>query len=237
MARGALPHAPIQETAVFKSKRRPIAIPQSEHLKLVGALAFLWGNAEFDFPQIKRLSLVAGVGLHDRGYGFLDKAAVLEMPEAQWLEITRCGFDMTSSDPAADLITRYHLARLTRGNPSAAAQELRQVFERKIEQQLHEQGFAAALFERIDRITDLCDKISFSFCLEESAQGQVSIFARNTDESQIPVRYSFDQTGISVDPWPFSVESITGYIVGYRLPEYPTRLDPVILPYSLSRKK
>ncbi len=35
---------------MFKSKRRQIVTPQSEHLKLVGTLAMLWGNDQFDAP-------------------------------------------------------------------------------------------------------------------------------------------------------------------------------------------
>jgi hypothetical protein len=218
---------------MFKSKSRSIAIPQSEHLKLVGALAHLWSNAEFELPPIDRLSLVAGVGLHDRGYGYLDAAAVMEMPEEEWLAITRRGFDMTGSDPIADLITRHHLKRLAGNNPSAAAQELYWSFAREMELQLQGQEFPAGLFERIDRITDLCDSISFGFCFEEPTQGDVSIFPRNTDQTETIIHYSIEQALIKVDPWPFSIESITGYIVGYRLPDYPSRLDPVILPYLI----
>ncbi len=222
---------------MFKSKRRPIAIPQSEHLKLVGALAFLWGNADFDLPQVERFSLVAGVALHDRGYGSLDDAAVMEMPEAQWIEITRHGFDMSGSDPVADLITRHHLKRLTANSSSQAVQVLNAGFAREIEAQLRAQGFPAGLFERIDRLTNLCDSISFSFCFEQPAEGQVPVFPRNSADSETPIQYSIEQADIKVAPWPFSVESITGYIVGYRLPDYPSRLDPVILPYSLSRRE
>ena len=46
---------------MFKSTQRPIVIPQSEHLKLAGALAQLWGNAEFELPPLPRLSVVAGI--------------------------------------------------------------------------------------------------------------------------------------------------------------------------------
>jgi hypothetical protein len=225
------------EAVMFKSKSRSIAIPQSEHLKLVGALAHLWGNAEFELPPIERFSLVAGVGLHDRGYGALDNSVVAEMPEEEWLAITRRGFDMTGSDTVADLIARHHLKRLARGNPSAAVQELHWAFAREIEAQLQTQEFPAGLFERIDRITDLCDSISFSFCFEEPAQGQVSIFPRNADQTETLIHYSVEQALIKVDPWPFSVDSIAGYIVGYRLPDYPTRLDPVILPYLVLQGK
>jgi len=65
---------------MFKSKLRPIVIPQSEHAKLAGTLALLWGNTSFDLPETDWLSFIAGVGLHDRGYGYLDTSAIDEMP-------------------------------------------------------------------------------------------------------------------------------------------------------------
>jgi len=219
---------------MFKSKRRRLAVPQSEHLKLVGALAYHWGNGDFDLPEVERAALVAGIGWHDRGYGYLDDAVVLEMPEARWLEITRRGFDMTGSDAVADMIARYHLRRLTANNPSPAARALYADFSRAIEAQLDEHGLSTALFERIDRITDLCDSISFSFCFEEPADGRIAVFPRNGQDLEVEVRYTVSQAGFCVSPGPFGVSPITGYITGYRLPEYPARLDPVILPYFVS---
>ena len=61
---------------MFKSTQRPIVIPQSEHLKLAGALAQLWGNAEFELPPLPRLSVVTGIALHDRAFGYLDDLPV-----------------------------------------------------------------------------------------------------------------------------------------------------------------
>ncbi len=219
---------------MFKSKIRPIVIPQFEHLKLVGALAHAWGNADFALPPIEWISLVTGIALHDRGYGYLDTASVLEMPEDEWIAITRRGFHTTGSDPIADLITRHHLLRLTRDHPSAAVQALHYEFEWEIRDQLQELGLVPGIFERIDRITDLCDRISFSFCFEQPAQGQVAIFPRSASSLEIPVYYSVEQGHIHVAPWPFSVDVMNGYLIGYQLAEYPTKLDPVLLPYIIS---
>ena len=66
----------------------------------------LWGNREFDKPPFERGSFVAGLGLHDRGYGFLDNSAIGEMSDIEWNMITRRGFYMPSSDPIADLLTK-----------------------------------------------------------------------------------------------------------------------------------
>ena len=74
---------------MFKSKRRPIVTPQSEHLKLVGTLAMLWGNDDFDSPPVDRASMIAGMGLHDRGYGYLDNHPIGGMEDSEWFEIAR----------------------------------------------------------------------------------------------------------------------------------------------------
>ncbi len=108
-------------------------MPQSEHSRLAGALAFSWGNAQFDTPPFPRLSFVQGIALHDRGYGYLDRLPIGEASEEAWLDVTRRGFDMPSNDPIADVLTRLHLLRLvsSRSTParSALAQEMKAVIE------------------------------------------------------------------------------------------------------------
>jgi hypothetical protein len=89
---------------MFKSKQRPIVIPQWEHQKLAGTLALLWGNADFERPPIPFESFLAGVGLHDRAYGLLDNLPIGGIPEEEWLVLTHSGFEMTWADPIADLI-------------------------------------------------------------------------------------------------------------------------------------
>jgi hypothetical protein len=63
---------------MFKSKRRSVVTPQSEHLKLVGTLAMLWGNDAFDAPPVERVSMISGMGSHDRGYGFIDNHPICQ---------------------------------------------------------------------------------------------------------------------------------------------------------------
>jgi hypothetical protein len=92
------------------------------------------------------------------------------------------------------------------------------------------------LFERLDRITNLCDKISFSFCFDVPASGEVSIFPRNADDAEATVQYHVEDGVISVSPWPFSVGNYEGYLIAYHLESYPERLDPFILPFRLQRK-
>jgi hypothetical protein len=212
---------------MIKSKLRPVVVPQLEHARLSGTLASLWGNPDFDPPAIDRQSFIAGVSLHDRGYGPLDPFDLFDIPEATWLEITRRGFYAPCSDPVADLITKLHLKRLVGAHAFAA--EMDQV----IQAQFREHGFSAEQFERIDRITDFCDRIALKFCLEQSTTGAVTVFPKNSSAEEIKVCFTLNNGTIAVEPWPFSVEGYSTFLIGYARAGYPETLDPVILPVEL----
>ena len=221
---------------MFKSKRRPIVTPQSEHLKLVGTLALLWGNEDFDFPSIERTSMVAGMGLHDRGYGYLDNHPIGGMEDAEWFPIARRTFYMPCSDVVADTIVKYHFRRLASHDDSAARKALTEEFSKGIDEHLKKHNLSEALYDHIDRITDLCDSLSFRFCFDVPASGGISIFPRNGENRETTVSYHVEEGSITASPWPFSVDFYEGYLVAYRSDGYPEQLDPVILPYTLKRK-
>ncbi|MFN8487353.1 MAG: DUF3891 family protein [Caldilineaceae bacterium] len=220
---------------MFKSKLRPITIPQAEHGKLAGTLALLWGNAQFDRPALDFSSFVLGIGLHDRGYQTLDNFPLLETPDTAWLQITRQGFYMPMSDPSADLIVKLHLKRLTSYDKTPARQALLAEMEHAIQQQVEQHQLNREEFQRIDRITNFCDSLAFDFCFEKPTQKTIKIFPKNGSNEELPLRYTIDAGVITVDPWPFSVESHHGYLVGYQMAAYPTVLDPVIVPYQIER--
>ena len=221
---------------MFKSKRRGIVTPQAEHLRLVGTLAMLWGNAEFDLPPIERNSLIAGMGLHDRGYGVLDNFPIGSMKEYEWNGIARRGFSMPCSDIVADTIVKYHVRRLASHDESAERKAMTAEFSQAIDGQLKQHNLSRPLFDRTDRITNLCDKISFDFCMDVPDSGEVSIFPRNDEDAEIPVQYHVEDGMIHVNPWSFSVDAYEGYLIAYRSDGYPERLDPFILPYRLQRQ-
>ena len=221
---------------MFKSKRRAIVTPQSEHLKLVGTLAMLWGNEDFDSPPIERNSMIAGMGLHDRGYGYLDNSPIGGMTDEEWIPIARRGFFMPCSDIVADTIVKYHFRRLAAHDQSPKRSALAAEFSQSIDEQLKKHGLSKTLFDRMDRITDLCDQLSFSFCFDVPASGEMSIFPRNDEDTEINIQYHVEDGEINVTPWPFSVDEHKGYLVAYHMDRYPEQLDPVILPYQLKRK-
>jgi Protein of unknown function (DUF3891) len=220
---------------MFKSKRRPIVTPQSEHLKLVGTLALLWGNADFDFPPVERLSMVVGMGFHDRGYGFLDNSPIGGMTDEEWAPIARRSFYTQYSDVTADMIAKYHFRRLAGHTNSEQRKALAAEFSREIEKQLAAHQLSKELFDRLDRITDLCDMLSFNFCFELPAEGSISVFPRNDAKDEVSIHYRVEDGNIHASPWPFSVDTYEGYIVGYKLDGYPDQLDPVILPFHLRK--
>jgi len=221
---------------MFKSKRRPIVTPQSEHLKLVGTLAMLWGNHDFDSPPIERESMILGMGTHDRGYGYLDNHSIGGMDSSEWFPVARRTFNMPCSDIVADTIIKYHFRRLASYDASAGRKALTAEFSAALVEHLQAHNLSKTLFERIDRITDLCDRLSFSLCFDVPASGEVSVFPRNSEDTEVTVKYHVEDGLLSTDPWPFSVDFHEGYLVAYRLEGYPETLDPLILPFLLERK-
>lgn len=220
---------------MFRSKSRQIVTPQSEHLKLVGTFAMFWGNEQFDTPPIERNSMIAGIGLHDRGYGYLDNSPIGGMRDEEWEIIARRGFNMYCSDVVADTIVKYHFRRLASGGESPIRKTLHADFTKGIDEQLERHNLSRSLFDRIDRITDLCDTLSFQFCFDVPISGSVNIFPRNGDDTQIPIEYHVENGEINVHPWPFSIDEHRGYLVAYHADGYPEKLDPVILPYHLKK--
>lgn len=220
---------------MFRSKQRQIVIPQWEHQKLAGTLALLWGNANFERPDVPFESFLTGVGMHDRAYGPLDNLPIGGVSEEEWLELTRSGFEMRWADSIADLIAKMHLQRLASYGSAPARQALAAEMAQAIQAQIERHGLNATLFERIDRITDLCDRIAFDFCFEVPAEGEVRIFPRSDRDEEITVGYRIKDGLIQVDAWPFGVDSYQGYLVGYQDKGYPTVLEPVLVAYRLVR--
>jgi hypothetical protein len=221
---------------MFKSKRRQIVIPQSEHLRQVGSLAMLWGNSDFDMPLVERISMVAGMALHDRGYGHLDNSAIGEMSEDEWQGIARRSFSMYNSDIVTDTIIKYHVRRLASYYNTHERKALTVEFSQAIKEQLQAHNLSKVIFERLDRITELIDNISFLFCMDVPNSGAVSIFPRNNSDTEVPVQYDVADGVMRVTPWPFSVDRFESYIFAYHLDGYPAQLDPFILTYRLERK-
>lgn len=219
---------------MFKSKRRQIVTPQSEHLKLVGTLAMLWGNDQFDAPPIERNSMIMGMGLHDRGYGYLDNAPIGGLRDEEW-DDRPPGFNMECSDIHADTIVKYHFRRLASHGTTENRKRLHADFTKGIDEQLEKHNLSRTLSTAWTVITDLLDRLSYEFCFDIPASGDLSIFPHNDEDKEVMVEYRVADGEINVNPWTFSVDEHRGYLVAYHMDGYPERLDPVILPYRLRK--
>jgi len=179
--------------------------------------------------------MIAGMGTHDRGYGYLDNHPIGGMDDAEWFPIARRTFSMPCSDVVADTIVKYHFQRLASHDDSPGRKALTAEFSEALEEHLKKHNLSKELFERIDRITNLCDSLSFSLCFDVPASGKISIFPRNGEDMEVAVEYHVEDGVISASPWPFSVDFYEGYLLAYKLEGYPEQLDPVILTYKMRR--
>jgi hypothetical protein len=144
-----------------------VVFPQAEHARLAGAIALAWGNDRFARPALPFDAFVRGVTLHDRGYGQLDADGIGEVALDRWIGIQRAGFASRGEEPVVDLVVALHIHRLVAGGDAEMTAAL---------PALHR---AAGVDESdaadADRITNLCDRIAFDFCVEEPARGQVAV--------------------------------------------------------------
>jgi hypothetical protein len=206
--------------------------PQLEHARLAAAIALAWDDRVAPLP-LPLESFVAGVALHDRGYGEHDEDEIGAVPADRWLEIQRRGFTPLGDDAVIDLVVAMHVRRLVShgvddGTRAALAEMDEMLVTLREDARVSEEDAAAA-----DRITDLCDRVAFDFCLEQPASGVVVVSGR--DGESIALAYELDGKGnVALDPWPLRTHPVTGTVLGYMAAGYPRRLEPVVTPFGLA---
>jgi hypothetical protein len=170
---------------------------------------------------------VRGVALHDRGYGELDDDPLGETAPERWLEIARRSFDARDDDPVVDLVVAMHVRRLVSHVTSPARAEALVEFDAEISRRIEAAGVDAAAAAAADAITDLCDRLAFSFCFEEADSGTVE---------RLGMSYAVNEDGsATLAPWPLAVPSLSETVTGYRSEGYPDRLEPVERVFRLAR--
>ena len=197
---------------MFRSRRRDIVFPQSEHARLAAMLAAATG-AE---PRI-----VAGVLWHDRGYPPLDTDGIGEMPPERWADLMRAGFEPETAHPVVDHMARMHIHRLARNARPELAAEL----EPALPASLARSGMTAEEAAAADAVTELYDMVAFDFCLEEPVTGSAQ-----------GVAYELDgQGGIVLDPWPLAPAALDGFVTAFLAEGYPDLPAPVVVPFRARR--
>lgn len=212
---------------MFKSERLPIIVPQQEHARLAGSLALFWGNEEFDKPNFPVESLAKGLMFHHMGYGSTDNVAFRELSEKELLHIFEGDID-------AELVNLFHQLRLINNRfeqtKSPNFEKLKIQVETMISQRLQASKYTREDFEWANRLTHICDRLSFNFCQGLEAEANVDVFPRRNNSEKISITNELVGTStIVVDPWPFSVSEIPCVVVAYVAENYPNVLVPYLV--------
>ena len=219
---------------MFRSKILPVNITQYEHGRLAGHLALHWGNDSFDRPGIDFQSFVAGVTMHDWGYGLLDDVPIMEADESDWLQIMRRGIDIRWDDPDTDIIVKLHIRRLLSGQLTDMRENLVGQIDERVLRRLAESHYTMEQFLWIDRITCFCDTLALDFCFSNLTQRLLPVVPRWNTTTSSTISYEIRESGkIVVTPWPFSVTGMAYSVIGYRRRGYPDELVPELLPVSI----
>lgn len=202
--------SPKRPSALFRSRRRPLIVPQAEHARFAGTLALNWAEP----VALPFASFVRGVADHDRGYGELDNDPLGEVDEERWLGIQRRGYEPRGEDPVVDLVVALHVRRLLgSGEADDVVAEL-----------LAATGASREDAEAADAVTNVCDVISLELCFEAPNERDVRGYRIAVD----------GLGGVEVDPWPFAAPRLTGVVAGYEAEGYPDRLVAAPVTYDVS---
>jgi hypothetical protein len=220
---------------MFQSKQRAIVVPQWEHARLAGAIAYHWGNDHMAPPPLDRDAFALGVTFHDRGYGRMDNMPIGGVDESIWLATQQRGINMRSDDVIVDTVALMHIRRLLSYNSGADVEAVTQSAETRIAQNIAQTAYTRQDFENADSITRTCDMISFRFCFEDNiTYEEKAVF--NGDEN-VTIQVDVRDGHINLHPWTLSVPELRGFILGYEQVGYPDHLRPVILPYTVTPKE
>jgi hypothetical protein len=219
---------------MFKSRTRSILFTQFEHGRLAGTIAQAWGNEDFDRPALDFPAFVAGVTLHDWGYGIMDNLSIGEAPEDEWLDVIRKNVEKRYDHATTDIVVKLHLRRLLGFYSSPEREELIAQIDERVEDRLEESEATLDVYQRADKITQLCDMISFAFCFESAGQLTYEVFSRQDSAETVDVTFEVKPGGqVIVEPWPFSVPIIAGVMYAFKRQGYPEDLKPIVIPFNI----
>lgn len=222
---------------MFQSRTRPIIFTQYEHGRLAGTVARAWGNESFDRPVLDFDAFVAGVTLHDWGYGIIDNLPIGDAPEDAWLQVIRRGVENRFHHPTTDIVVKLHLRRLLSMHASPEREALIAQIDKRVDERLGESGASLEIYQRADKITQLCDMISFAFCFESPGQYTYEVCTRQGLVETTDITYEIRPGGeLLVEPWPFSVPVISGVVYAFERQGYPELLNPLVVPFNIIQR-
>jgi hypothetical protein len=222
---------------MFRSKKRNLIFPQTEHSRLAGMIASLWGNDLFDRPAFHFESFVTGVILHDHGHGYFDTHEIGAMTSDERLASMELLVEHCLDDPLLDTVAKFHILRLLQLQPGPGWQSLILDCEQQISTGIDKTGISHKQFEWANQITWVCDTLSFDFCFEVATHSSLILAPQQDSRDTMYLEYKIDGSGcITLDPWPLSQDGFENFILGYEADQYPRVLKPVVVPFILRRK-
>jgi hypothetical protein len=208
-----------------------VIFPQREHAVLSATIASAWDDATWPI-RLPREPFVRGVARHDRGYDDHDADEIGRVSRERWLAIQEQGFAPTRADPVVDLVVALHVRRLVSSGDDDGSRRVRRAMDEALPALVRAAGVSAEDAAAADRITSLCDRISFDFCLEEPDSGAVDLLG--ADGSQARISYAVDGHGtIVLDPWPLDRPALGGTVLAYAAAGYPEVLEEVPTPFAV----
>ena len=209
---------------MFRSARHPVVFPQAEHARLSAVIALHWGNELTPRPAVAWEPFVAGVALHDRGYGQLDDDAIGEVGAERWLGIQEDGFAPHGEHPVTELIVAMHVQRLVAWGNDPARRATAERMAAALPALCVAAGVDAETAAAADAVTELCDLVSFDFCEELATTGSAAGIGYRV----------FGDGLVTLDPWPLGVPELHDVVAGFRSDGYPGTLTPVIAEFHLA---
>jgi hypothetical protein len=194
-------------------------------------MAAVWSDA-FAPVRLPRERFVVGVAEHDRGYPEHDADEIGNLPPGRWLEIQERGFAPTGEDAVVDLVVALHVRRLVSSHNEGDARRVIARMDAQIPALVRTAGVTTEDAAAADRITNLCDRVSFDICLEQPDSATVEVLA--SDGAVVDVHYAVDGQGtVALAPWPLHVDRLAGTLQGFAAEGYPDDLVPVPTPVVL----
>lgn len=223
---------------MFTYKSKNLVIPQREHARLAGNIAVYWGNKHFDLPRIPLSTVVKGITFHQNGYDTFDINPVGEMSEDILYRVFENDFNVDMKDQNAELVNMFHQFRLVNGKVKREGSEkfkkLKEEFNQVIQTRLKTSKFREKDFLWTNRITHLCDKVSFNFCMENKVEEIVPLYIKtNSQVMQNSKHRLVSENTVQLDSWPFSIREIKSVVIGYEKLNYPNHLIPHLLQVKL----
>lgn len=222
---------------MFRSKRRQIVFPQTEHVRLAVAVAELLSAGGYSFGGVAYSEIVVATSEHDRGYPVLDNFPVEETARKDWVEIHRQGLSKMNSSYQVNILVALHIQRLMSFYDEPICKALSDECDSYIENQLKGNSVPRSDLERASNLVAFCDMVAFDFCFEHRRSNSFVIFPDSVGQESVTLHYEVKEEGlVAISPWPAKVKEVYGTITAYDGAKYPEELIPFLVPFFLREK-